>query len=245
MSAGELFDLIRPAVTIISALVSTWVLISARKHFRFWQALSWAIATFFLPFVVLPLYLSALLIWHRPKIQSIERRFLAPFLYIVILLGTLAVYTRVIERPVDVHLSRAALAKVNSDPATAIREYREALKLEDDPHTHKLQATELENAGYLMEAITEFRTAELGGEPDDTIHFRLGVLLKSIDHTGESILEFKKFAMSDTCLQIDNRCEEARQIIEDFEDTILSLVLDIRGAHVCMIKIDFWRGWSG
>jgi hypothetical protein len=215
ISAGELFDLIRPAVTIISALVSTWVLISARKHFRFWQALSWAIATFFLPFVVLPLYLCALLFWHKPKIQSIKRRFLVPFLYIVILLATLAVYTRVTERPVDVHLSRAALAKVNSDHITAIREYREALKLEDAPHTHKLLATELENEGYLTEAITEFRTAELGGEPDDTIHYRLGVLLARIDHPGESMLEFKKFAMSKTCLQNDNRCEDSRQRIED------------------------------
>jgi hypothetical protein len=217
MSAGELFDLIRPAVTIISALVSTWILISARKHFRFWQALSWAIATFFLPFVVLPLYLSARLVWHKPKIQSIKRRFLVPFLYIVILLATLAIYTRVTERLVDVHLSRAALAKVNSDRASAIREYREALKLEDAPHTHKLLATELENEGYLTEAITEFRTAELGGEPDDTIHFRLGVLLKSIDHPGESVLEFKKFTMSETCLQIDNRCDAARKTIADAE----------------------------
>jgi hypothetical protein len=217
MSASELFDLIRPAVTIISALVSTWVLTSARKHFRFWQAMSWAVGTFLLPLVVLPLYLVALLMWRKPNIQPIRRRFLVPLLYLIALLATLAVYTRVNERPVDVHLSRAALAKVNSDTATAIREYREALKLEDDPHTHKLLATELENAGYLMEAITEFRTAEFGGEPDDTIHLRLGVLLTRIDHDGESILELKEFVISDTCLQVDSRCEEARKRIEHFE----------------------------
>lgn len=217
MSAGELFDLIRPVVTIISALVSTWVLLSARKHFRFWQALSWAVATFLLPLVVLPLYWVALLMWRKPNIQPIKRRFLVPLLYLVALLATLAVYTRVNEKPVDLHLSRAALAKVNSDPATAIREYREALKLEDDPHTHKLLAIELENAGYLMEAITEFRAAELGGEPDDTIHLRLAVLLERIDHPGESILEFKKFTMSETCLKIDNRCDAARKTIADAE----------------------------
>jgi hypothetical protein len=68
-----------------------------------------------------------------------------------------------------------------------------------------------------MDAITEFRIAEQGGEQDDAIHFRLAVLLEKIDHKGESILEFKKFAMSETCLQIDNRCEAARQRIEESE----------------------------
>ena len=53
------------------------------------------------------------------------------------------------------------------DWATAIREYREALKDEDDPHTHKLLAVELANAGYISEAIAEFRLAELGGETCD------------------------------------------------------------------------------
>jgi len=217
MSAGELFDLIRPAVNLISALISTWVLISARKRFRSWQALSWAVVTFFLPLVVVPLYFVALLMWRRPKIQSVKWRFLIPLLYLTMILASPAVYTYVSEKPVDIHLTRAALAKVNSDTATAVREYREALKLEDSPHTHKLLAIELENQGYLMEAITEFRTAELGGEPDDTIQFRLGVLLEKIYHPGESLLEFKKFVMSDTCLQVDTRCEAARRIIEDSE----------------------------
>ena len=217
MSAGEVFDLIRPAVNLISALISTWVLTSARRRFRFWQALSWAVATFFLPLVVVPLYLVALLMWRKPKIQSVKWRFLVPLLFLTMLLASLAFYTYVSERPVDTHLTRAALAKVNSDTTTAIREYREALKLEDSPHTHKLLAAELENTGYLMEAITEFRTAELGGEPDDTIHFRLGILMDKIGHPGESLLEFKKFVMSDTCLQVDARCEAARRIIEDSE----------------------------
>jgi hypothetical protein len=217
MSAGELFDLIRPAVNLISALISTWILISARRRFRFWQGLIWAIATFFLTLVVVPLYLVTLLMWRKPKIQSINKRFLVPLLYLTMLLASLAFYTYVSERQVDIHLTRAALAKVNSDTVTAIREYREALKLENSPHTHKLLAAELDNARYLMEAITEFRTAEMGGEPDDAIHFRLGVLLDKIDHPGESLLEFKKFVMSDTCLQVDARCEAARKRIEDFE----------------------------
>ena len=68
-----------------------------------------------------------------------------------------------------------------------------------------------------MEAITEFRAAELGGDPDDAIHFRLGSLLERIDHKGQALLEFKQFVGSATCLQIDSRCEAARKRIEDAE----------------------------
>ena len=71
------------------------------------------------------------------------------------------------SRSVDAHLARATQAKLVEDSTTAIREYREALKREDDPHIHKLLAIELANAGYISEAITEFRLAEQGGETDD------------------------------------------------------------------------------
>ena len=91
------------------------------------------------------------------------------------------------------------------------------MKLEDSAHTHKLLAQTLENAGYLTEAITEFRTAELGGDPDDEIHFRLATLLEKIELKGQALLEFKEFAESDTCLQADDRCETARQKIADAE----------------------------
>jgi len=88
---------------------------------------------------------------------------------------------------------------------------KEALKLEDNPHTHKLLALSLMEVGYTTEAITEFRTAELQGEEDDNIHYYLGVLLERINMKAQSIEELKTFAISETCLQIDNRCEDARQ----------------------------------
>ena len=70
ISAGELFELIRPAALILSALISTWVLASARRRFPFYVALLWAVATLlFLP-IVLPLYLIAVLIWHRSEPHS-------------------------------------------------------------------------------------------------------------------------------------------------------------------------------
>lgn len=166
MSAGQLFDLIMPAVFVVSALVSTWVLASARKRFRLHYALALALGTLFLPFVVFPIYL-VLMMW-RPKLGPPRRwRYLLPLLYAVVALSAIGAYFYFDGRSVDAHLARAARAKLVEDSTTAIREYREALKREDDPHTHKLLAIELANAGFISEAISEFRLARQGGEPDD------------------------------------------------------------------------------
>jgi Flp pilus assembly protein TadD len=78
----------------------------------------------------------------------------------------IGVYFYFDSRSVDAHLARAAQAKLVDDSNTAIREYREALKREDDPHTRKLLAIELVNAGQISEAIEEFRLAE-PCEPQD------------------------------------------------------------------------------
>ncbi|HJT28439.1 MAG TPA: hypothetical protein VJ784_13590 [Pyrinomonadaceae bacterium] len=163
MSAGQLFDLIMPAAFAVSALVSTWVLASARKRFHFYYALALALGTLFLPFIVFPLYL-VIMMW-RPKIGPTPRwRYSLPLLYAVIALSVIGAYFYFDSRSVDAHLARATRAKLVEDSTTAIREYREALKREDDPHTHKLLAIELANAGYLTEAIEEFKLAEQGGE---------------------------------------------------------------------------------
>jgi tetratricopeptide (TPR) repeat protein len=217
MSAGELFDFIRPAVVVISAFLSTWLLVSARKRFPLYLALPLAIAAFFLPFVILPLYFASLIIWPRTKVSDIKWRLILPLLFLTTILTVFSVYTYIDERTVDAHLSRASMAKVHSEPIKAIKEYREALRLEDDPHTRKLLAQTLDESGFFMEAITEFRRAEREGEDDDTIHFRLAILLEKIDHKGEALLEFKQFVVSKTCSQIDYRCEAARQRIEDAE----------------------------
>ncbi len=166
MSAGQLFDLIMPAAFVVSALVSTWVLASARKRFRLHYALALAIGTLFLPLIVFPFYL-VIMMW-RPKASPPRRwRYSLPLLYAVIALSAIGAYFYFDNRSVDAHLARATRAKLKEDSNTAIREYREALKLEDDPHTHKLLAIELANAGYTSEAISEFRLAELGGESCD------------------------------------------------------------------------------
>ncbi len=214
MSASELFDLISPAVTVISAVVSTWVLTSARRRFKLYQALLIAGASFFLPLIVVPLYLVTLLLWKRPRVQLVKWRLVIPLAFLVVLLGTLTLNKFLDDRTVDAHLSRAKLAKVKNDPNTAASEYRKAIEIENDPHTHKLLAHVLEGAGNLNEAITELRIAEKGGEPDDAIYYHLGDFLQRAQRKDESIVELKKFVASPTCLQIDARCEDARQRIE-------------------------------
>jgi len=163
MSAGQLFDLIMPAAFAVSALVSTWVLASARKRFRLHYALALALGTLFLPFIVFPIYL-VLMMW-RPRIGPPRRwRYSLPLLYAVIALSAIGAYFYFDGRSVDAHLARATRARLVEDSTTAIHEYREALKRENDPHTHKLLAIELANTGQISEASTEFQLAEQGGE---------------------------------------------------------------------------------
>jgi len=217
MSAGELFDLVRPVVTIISALVATWVLASARRRFPIYIALVVAVGTFFFPLIVFPLYLAVLLLWRRSKSESVRWRFAIPLAFLAVTLGTIATYKYIDDRRVDSHLSRATMAKVAHDLAGAIGEYRRALEIEDSPHTRKLLANTLEEAGLFGEAIIEFRKAEQGGEPDDTIPFHLAQLMERRNQKSESIAEFKRFLGTKTCKEVDYRCEVARQRVEDSE----------------------------
>ena len=164
MPAGELFELIRPVVTVLSILLSSFVLASARKRFSTLVSFGWAIATVFLPLIVLPVYLAVVLLWRLPA-RSRRWRFLLPLAYGALLLtgGALVSYHE--TQTVDAHLARAAQAKLVEDHATAIREYRGALAIENNPHTHKLLGIELANNDQLKEAAAELHLAEQGGEP--------------------------------------------------------------------------------
>ena len=167
MSAGQLFDLIMPAAFAASAIISTWVLASARKRFQLHYALALAVGTLFLPLVVFPIYL--VLMMYRPKIGPPKRwRYSLPLLYAAVALLSIGAFFYFDSRSVDAHLARATQAKLVEDSTTAIREYRAALTLDDNPHTRKLLAIELANAGYISEAVLEFRLAE-PCEPEDRI----------------------------------------------------------------------------
>lgn len=213
MSAGELFELIRPSVLIVAALISTWVLGSARKRFPLYVAFGWALGTLFLPLVVLPVYLVVILLWRRP-IYSPAWPLVLPLTYGLVVTAAIAAYFYFDSRTVDAYLARAARAKLVEDHGTVIREYQRALAIEDNPHTHKLLALQLMQAGYLSDAISEFRLAEQGGEPDDSIHYFLGILLERIDQNGQARLEFETFLLSQTCQTADTLCDSARSKLE-------------------------------
>jgi hypothetical protein len=164
MSAGEWFELISPAVFLLSAVLSVWVLASARKRFPLYAAFGWATGTLLLPLVVLPAYLAVILLW-RPTVRTRRWRVLLPFVYGVILIAAIAFYYYRDRQSVDAHLARAVQAKLVDDHATAIREYRRAIALEENPHTRKLLAIELALAGQISEAAAEFHLAQAGGEP--------------------------------------------------------------------------------
>jgi tetratricopeptide (TPR) repeat protein len=213
MSAGQLFDLIMPAAFALSALLSTWVLASARRRFELLYAFGLAIGTLFLPLIVFPIYLATML-WRKKTGPPPKSRYTLPLLYAAVSLTAIGVFFYFDSRSVDAHLARATQAKLVDDTNTAIREYRQALAVEDNPHTHKLLAGELANAGHLPEAISEFRLAQQRGEPDDLIYYQLGLLFERLNQADQARPEFQNFLRTETCAQVDKRCEDARQRLE-------------------------------
>ena len=228
ISAGELFDLIRPAVLICSALLSTWVLTSARQRlFPIYISAAWALGTLFFPLIIFPLYLIAQSIAKRrerslpnalskhpadPSQSVVRWKSTVSLLYAAVVLSLTGLYLYRDYRSLDAHLARASQAKVTGERSRTINEYRAALEIEDNPHTHKLLAIELAEAGDWTEALAQFRLAERAGEPDDSIPFRIATLLEALNHPSEAVLEYQRFLNSDPCTQQlpDSRCEVAR-----------------------------------
>lgn len=164
MSAGEWFELISPAVFLLAALLSIWVLASARKRFPLYVAFGWAVGTLLLPLVVLPVYLAVILLW-RPAVRARRWRLLLPLAYGTIVIAAISFYFYRHTQSVDAQLARAVQAKLVDDYAAAISAYRRALALEENAHTRKLLAVELALAGRLNEAESELQLAQQGGEP--------------------------------------------------------------------------------
>jgi tetratricopeptide (TPR) repeat protein len=226
MSAGEFFDLVRPAFLLVSAFLSTWVLISSsRAGFRLQSSLAWALASLFLPLVVVPLYLfirinrQSRVNQDRPRGLSVT--VLLPALYLITVLLVLGLAQYKERTNVDTYLARATQARIAGDRAGAIRQYRKALQLEDNAHTHKLLGIQLSDAGDLNGALTEFRLAESGGEPDRTLSFRIAVSLDLLNKQTEAIGEYKRFLQSEGCTteSLDHQCAVARQRVGEIEGT--------------------------
>jgi hypothetical protein len=232
ISAGELFELLRTAAFFLSALISILVLASTlrRRPRLYVVGLLWSVGTFFLPLVVLPIYLIVLIISGllqpsrrsnrkaesepHSETQSLSgrQRFVLTAVYGFVLLTATSLYLYRDHNSVDAHLARATQAKLSSQPLKTISEYRAALALGDNPHTHKLLGVELVEAGDFPGALIELRTAQRGGESDDLLPFRIAqVLVAEGDHNA-SVPEYQRFLDSHACRQErpDNRCEMAR-----------------------------------
>ena len=92
MSAGELFDLIMPVASVISALLSTWVLASARRRFPFYYAIALAIGTLLLPLIIFPIYL-VIMLWRKRTDPPPRWRYALPLLYaLIVLAGTVGYF---------------------------------------------------------------------------------------------------------------------------------------------------------
>jgi len=219
MSAGGFFEFLRPAVLVLSALLSVWVLASARRYrLQLPIAFAWALGTFIFPFIAFPIFLIVRSARKRAQPDDDEAarhaslRYSLPLIYGVVLLSLLAVYLYRDYRSVDAHLARAVRAKVMNQPEKAIREYQAALKIEDNPHTHKLLGNEFVATGKWEDALREFRAAERGGESDDSTTFGIAEALDSAGRPVEALSNYEKF-LGAACSVPNNdpRCEKASE----------------------------------
>jgi tetratricopeptide (TPR) repeat protein len=142
-------------------------------------------------------------------------RVVAPLAYAAVIFAGISLYLYLDYQGVDAHLARAAHAKLRGNRGETIEQYRQALELEDNPHIHKLLGIELANARYWTDALSEFRLAELGGEPDESIPYYIATLLVALNQPSQAALEYQKFLQAKMCTQAlpDDRCELASRFI--------------------------------
>jgi len=217
ISSAELFEFIRPAVWMLSGLLSACVLASARRQgLRPYAVAAFTLGTLFFPLVTLPLYLIArAIVKGRARAQQSpapKLRYMVPVLYLVAVLSIIALFSYRDYRSLDAHLWRANNSKLRGPHSKVIAEYRAALELEDDPHTRKLLAIELAVDGLNEEALAEFRRAERGGEPDPQLPFYIGTALFALGREAEGASEYQRFLGGPACTRAlpDPNCSTAR-----------------------------------
>lgn len=147
------------------------------------------------------------------KLAHVAREFAVPAAYVALVLLCGALFFYLDYRSPDAHLARAERAKLYVERAHAIEEYRAALRLSDDAHTHKLLGLELAADGRDAEALEEFRAAQRGGEPDERLDFYVADALDALGRSDEAAATYRLFRDSRACLQPipDERCETARR----------------------------------
>ena len=219
ISVGQLFDVLLPALVACGIVCSTWVLADARRRGLKPYALgAWTLATLALPFTFLPLYLIARrrtatdqprAFWSRPALTLI---------YAVALSALAALYFWHDYRSLDAHLARASGAKLHQQHARAAGEYAAALRLADDPHTHKLLGLELGATGQWADALAELRAAERGSEPDAALPYHIANALAALGRRAEAFGEYRRFLAGSSCTQSppDARCAGAQAYVHEY-----------------------------
>jgi tetratricopeptide (TPR) repeat protein len=234
ITAGQLFELLRPVSFALSVLLSAWVLASARRSgYGMYQVVLWTGGAFLFPLIVFPAYLIAR-IWlgrrvaaSTPEAASPESesesdeappvlprwRYGLPLAYAALVLTIGAAFFYVDSRSAEEQLARASRDKLMNLHDRSAREYRAALKEEDDPHTHDLLAGELAAGGRWEEALAEYRAAVNGGEPDGQLPYKIARALDALHRPDEANQEYRKFSLSPSCKQAlpDERCQGAEQ----------------------------------
>jgi tetratricopeptide (TPR) repeat protein len=226
-----------PASFALTALVSTWVLASARRRgFNTSAVTLWTLGTLFFPLIILPLYLVARSYRRRPETEregeqahdsentaqgkstsALPLRRTLPLAYLFAMLSLGALYFYMDWRSADAHLARANQARVRSERERVIAEYRAALKVEDDAHTHNLLGQELAAALRWEEALHEFRMAERMGEMDDELSYNIAVSLDRLNRPAEAKPEYERFLGSSLCVEMphDAHCARAMQRLNE------------------------------
>jgi tetratricopeptide (TPR) repeat protein len=144
--------------------------------------------------------------------SPIWRRNYAPaLLYALALLLAGAIYFYRDYHSFDAYLARAEQARLLGRRDATIRSYRAALRISDDAHTRKLLAIQLAEDGQHEAALSEFRAAERGGEPDELLPYRIAYALDTLGQPAEAAVEYQRFLRGNLCARPspDARCEEA------------------------------------
>ncbi len=172
ISAGELFELTRPVVFVLSALASAWVLASARRYnFAFYAVAAWALGTLFYPLIVLPIYLI---------VRAARRR------------AALDADTTAVEQTEDNISSAAELtAEESSEPAPATKPARPEHRLRRTlPFVYLLAVLSLGALLYYRDAqsldahLARANQARLLGKRHKTIgEYRAALKLEENAHT--------------------------------------------------------------
>lgn len=231
-----MFELMLPASFALTVVLSTWVLASARSlSFSAPAIILWTLGTLFFPFIILPLYLIARSYRRRREKDCVNdddndsengandkhaprplRRTL-PLAYLMVMLSLGALYFYIDSKSVDAHLARANQARVQDQRERVIKEYRAALALEDDAHTHNLLGKELAAVRRWDEALPELSAAERMGEPDDELPYNIAEALYNLQRDGEATQQYKRFLDGPLCKETppNNRCAAAKERLNE------------------------------